>query len=529
MQKLFSILACLVACVCAHDALAQAPDCRVELFAANTAHHRGEIVVVPSTPVTLEVHCNGTGTPTYRWTSGQTTSAIEVQANANGGTQDLYGVDVTLNGATVTLVARLRTAAALTPVCTVSRDPAGPVRVFTAVRITANCTNATSYSWTGGYDLRNQGNTTATHVNVVNEAGTVIVDVMGVNVNGPGAVVGIPIQYTVAPPSCRILANPAGRVTPNASVTLTAECDGNPTSYSWAHGATGASVVVNPAISASYTLRAANAAGTGAAAVHTVPVSATQPGLLNYTGHWWAGTVENGWGMTLNQHGSTIFGVIYFYDATGEPTWAVMPGGSWNADFSVYTANLYTPTGAPFSSYDASLLIPGSPTGEIRLTFASPTVLSAAFRLGYSQFDPNGRSITTFGQKSLTPLVLNSGANPSGLAVPDMWWGGQSQNGWGISINQRSSELFAAWFTYGEDRRPTWFIITGTTWSGNTLPASIFRVTSSPWLGVPYDATAMQTTSAGQGTLSFSDASNANFGYFASGVSGSKTITRQGF
>jgi hypothetical protein len=29
-------------------------------------------------------------------------------------------------------------------------------------------------------------------------------------------------------------------------VTLTALCDGSPTSYSWAHGATGASVVVNP-------------------------------------------------------------------------------------------------------------------------------------------------------------------------------------------------------------------------------------------------------------------------------------------
>ena len=188
-----------------------------------------------------------------------------------------------------------------------------------------------------------------------------------------------------------------------------------------------------------------------------------------------------------------------------------------------------TVTGAPFSNYDASLLIAGSPSGEIRLTFASPTVLSASFRLGYSQFDPNGRSITTFGQKSLTPLVLNSGTNPSGLAVPDMWWGGQSQNGWGISINQRSNELFAAWFTYGEDRRPTWFIITGSTWSGNTLAATIFRVTSSPWLGVPYDATAMQSSNVGQGTLSFNDASNATFGYVASGASGSKQITRQGF
>jgi len=366
-------------------------------------------------------------------------------------------------------------------------------------------------------------------VNIVNRSDIVTIDVMGVNENGPGPVSGLPIRYVVAPPSCRILASPAGRVAPNTAVTLSAICDGSPTSYSWAHGASGASVVVNPAITASYTLRAANAAGTGAAATHTIPVSTTVPPQLDYTGHWWGGNVENGWGMTLNQHGAALFGVIYFYDATGEPMWAVMPGGTWSNDFTVFTANLYSPRGTPYTNYDASQLAAGAPVGNVTLTFANGGTMTASYELAYSQFDPNGIRPTTFGQKTLVPLIVNSGASPSGLAIPDMWWGGPAQNGWGISINQRSSEVFAAWFTYGADRRPTWFIISGNTWSGSTLSASLLRATGSPWLGLPYDATALQTFNVGSASITFSNPANGAFVYSTGVFSDSKAISRQPF
>ena len=510
-------------------AMAQAPDCRVLLLAANTAHHAGEIVVASSTQVTLEVHCLGAAQPTYRWGTGQTTFAITVAAASAAGTQQSYAVDVTLNGLTRSLTGTVRTAAAGTPTCALSREPAGDVAVFTTVRITAFCTGASAYDWTGGYDLRGDGTSAVVHVNVLNAADTVPIDVIASNANGPGPAAGTSIRYTLAAPSCRISANPAGRVSPGQAVTLTAQCDGSPTSHSWAHGVTGATVVVNPAITASYTLRATNAAGTSVAAVHTVPVSTTAPGLRDYTGHWWAGTTENGWGMTLNQHGQTIFGVIYFYDATGEPTWAVMPAGTWNADFTAWTADMYSPTGSPYASYDAAQLVAGAPTGNITLTFAGASTITASYRLGYSQFDPSGQSITTFGQKTLSPLILNEGASPSGLVVPDMWWGGAAQNGWGISVNQRASEIFAAWFTYGADRRPTWFIVSGNTWAGSTLNAAILRVTGSPWLGVLYNPAAVQSSAVGQATITFANGAAGTFNYTIGAVAGSKAISRQGF
>jgi hypothetical protein len=163
---------------------------------------------------------------------------------------------------------------------------------------------------------------------------------------------------------------------------------------------TGASVVVNPAVTASYTLRATNTSGTSVMAVQWVPVAASGPGLRDYTGHWWGGTTENGWGMTNNQHGQSVFGVIYFYDATGEPTWAVMPGGTWNSDFTAFTADLYSPTGSPYTSYDASQLVAGTPSGSITLTFATAGLMTASYRLGYSQWDASGPPVTTNGQKN---------------------------------------------------------------------------------------------------------------------------------
>jgi hypothetical protein len=206
-----------------------------------------------------------------------------------------------------------------------------------------------------------------------------------------------------------------------------------------------------------------------------------------------------------------------------------MPGGTWNADFTVFNGNLYSPLGTPFTDYDASQLVIGAPTGSITLTFANATTLTASYRLGYSHFDPAGVSVTTFGQKSMTPLIINEGTSPTGLSVGDMWWGGATQNGWGVSISQRNSELFAPWFTYGADRRPTWFIVTGNSWSGSTLLASAFRVTGSPWLGVPYDATAVASTNMGPANLHFIDRASGTFAYTVGPAAGLKVIQRQEF
>ena len=72
---------------------------------------------------------------------------------------------------------------------------------------------------------------------------------------------------------------------------------------------------------------------------------------------WWGGAAQNGWGITLLQQASTLFGVWYTYDANNDPFWYVMPGGTWTST-DTYEGALYRTTSSAWveSPYDASKL-----------------------------------------------------------------------------------------------------------------------------------------------------------------------------
>ena len=42
----------------------------------------------------------------------------------------------------------------------------------------------------------------------------------------------------------------------------------------------------------------------------------------------------------------------------------------------------------------------------------------------------------------------------------DMWWS-PSESGWGITIADHETQLFAVWYTYDTDGSPLWFTIPG--------------------------------------------------------------------
>lgn len=43
----------------------------------------------------------------------------------------------------------------------------------------------------------------------------------------------------------------------------------------------------------------------------------------DFTGHWFAGDADQGWGMTIYQQQPVLFAVLYFYDGQGNPRWAL--------------------------------------------------------------------------------------------------------------------------------------------------------------------------------------------------------------
>jgi len=233
---------------------------------------------------------------------------------------------------------------------------------------------------------------------------------------------------------------------------------------------------------------------------------------------WWSGNSENGWGMSIIQHGDTLFSLIYAYDAAGHPTWYAMPGGTWNASHTAYTGALYQPHGSPYFSYDASRLSVGASLGTATLTFMDPSNATLQYNIG-------GAS----GRKSIVrqiygaPDMMNRGSHA------DMWWGGSSQNGWGVALMQQYTTLFAVWFTYDASGSASWFVMPGGTWtSDTTYEGRLYRTTSSPWAGVAYDPARLQVIDAGSFKLRF-DGTTPTFEYSADGRTGSLPLTRQPF
>jgi hypothetical protein len=234
---------------------------------------------------------------------------------------------------------------------------------------------------------------------------------------------------------------------------------------------------------------------------------------------WWAGAAENGWGMSVVQHRDLLFSVVYAYDAAGKPIWYVMPGGAWNEAKTAFTGPLYVPTGTPFASYDASKLAANDPVGSATITFTGASNGTLDFIIG---------GVT--GRKAITRQLFGpeeSGAPMTGLG--DMWWGGPSQNGWGIAVLQQYKSLFGVWFTYDANGKATWFVMPAGRWATlDSYEGRIYRTAGSPWLGQPYDAAKLKATDVGPFRVRFSGG-DATFDYTVDGASGSNPLTRQPF
>lgn len=244
-------------------------------------------------------------------------------------------------------------------------------------------------------------------------------------------------------------------------------------------------------------------------------------GAANYTDLWWVGATENGWGMSIQQHGQIQLNALFVYDNAGKPIWYVLPGGAWNNDFTTYSGAIYQPTSAPLNNYNAAQFKVGTSVGNISINFTSNSTATL-------QYVINGVS----GQKSMQRQVFGRGTSP--IQVGDIWWGGSAQDGWGINLTQQAGILFGAWYTYGLDGKATWYAITDGTWSGNTYSGTFISTLSSPWLGAVYNPSLLQAIPTGTLSLSFSDANNALMTYTFTagpyaGTTQTKTIVRQPF
>jgi hypothetical protein len=116
----------------------------------------------------------------------------------------------------------------------------------------------------------------------------------------------------------------------------------------------------------------------------------------------------------------------------------------------------------------------------------------------------------------------------------DLWWM-PAESGWGLSIADHESTLFAVYYTYDSAGRSTWFTIPGGSYSSDKrfFSGDVYATNGPSYAAMPFNSANVTATKVGTATFDFAPPAlatgNATFQYTINGITQSKTISRQPF
>jgi hypothetical protein len=260
-----------------------------------------------------------------------------------------------------------------------------------------------------------------------------------------------------------------------------------------------------------------------------VPGNATCPPLPYMTSLWWNPN-ESGWGLNLNQQGSTMFGTLFTYDAARAPMWLVMSGGLLQADGVTFTGDLYRTTGPAFNAN------PFTPIGAANVTrVGTMSVSFSQANAGTLSYSVNGVSVTkniqrqVYGSRSANclPTAASRGASTH---YQDLWWNA-GESGWGINVTHQDNTLFATLFTYDPGGRDLWLVMSaGARQADGSYLGDLYRTRGSAFNTQPFPPIgAGDVTSVGNMRLRFTNGDSGTLTYTYNGATVTKQITRQVF
>jgi hypothetical protein len=223
------------------------------------------------TPITLWAQC--TNSPTaYNWTGitcafGQCSGVSS--AVAGPVTYTVSASNSIGTGPVGTVVVNWQSVGPPVPSCSLSASNPSPL-LGTNVTITATCTESpTSYTWTGC------SSTTSSCIDSAANAGPKVYSVIATNANGNSPSVQVSVNWQsppTAPPVCTVSPSTTSPVV-NSNLTLTASCNGSPTSYVWTNCTSTTSTCVTTSATTgpqTYTVAGVNSFGPGTPAPTTV-------------------------------------------------------------------------------------------------------------------------------------------------------------------------------------------------------------------------------------------------------------------
>lgn len=228
----------------------------------------------------------------------------------------------------------------------------------------------------------------------------------------------------------------------------------------------------------------------------------------------WFNPAEPGWGISITQHGGTIFAAWYTYDASGNPLWLVMPdcpiGGN------ACTSDLYRVTaGRPLTTAWSGANPQRTIVGTATLSFTDNDHGSLRFTL-------NGVS----GTKAIVRQVFALSAPTTD--VSDLWWNAD-ESGWGIALTHQGAIVFATIYTYDAAGAPVWYVASSCAVAAGACRGDLFHVTGGAPPTAPWNPASLAIAKVGTLTVTFDPGGTASLDIALDGAAGTKRITRQAF
>jgi uncharacterized protein (DUF1800 family) len=231
----------------------------------------------------------------------------------------------------------------------------------------------------------------------------------------------------------------------------------------------------------------------------------------NLVGFWWK-SAEPGWGMSIQQQGTSTFAVWYTYDTQGVPIWYTLTCSFGTG--SACAGDLYTAKGAPLAPTSG---VPNSTaikvgTGSLTTTGAQ---LSLSYTIGAVTQTRANVERFNFAASQPTCTFQNVTSRANLTNYTDHWWGGGAASGWGMQISHQDKTVFLGWYLYNAQGTATWHTGVGTqdATDPRIIRGSLYRVANgTPFSQIPSGAQPVGIE-VGSFTLTFADGEKGSFGY----------------
>ena len=113
--------------------------------------------------------------------------------------------------------------------------------------------------------------------------------------------------------------------------------------------------------------------------------------------------------------------------------------------------------------------------------------------------------------------------------VSDMWWNA-GESGWGVNVVGQGSTLFLTFYVYGQNGQPLWLVAPATKYqsegAGGRVYSGPLYQTSGPWLGGPFNPSAVNVTQVGTTTFTHVTTTTATIAYTVNGTPVNKSLVR---